>query len=183
MGFEVAKEAARRGHRVDLVTGPVERQAPEASIKTTRVVSADEMFDVCCQTWPACDAVIMTASVADYRPAERARGKPPRHGAARQTLDLVRNPDIVATLAAKKRPDQRLIGFALQVENAESEARRKLVAKGLDAIVLNSPASFGASEAEFTLLTLNGPSQALGKIAKRDLAVHLLDWLEKTTTG
>ena len=176
MGFAVATAAARRDHDVALVTGPVERDDP-TGVAVVRVTSALEMLEACRDLWPERDALVMTASVSDWRPAERLAGKPRRDGAAR-TIALVPNPDIVADLAAHRRPGQRVVGFALQVDDPLAEAERKLREKSLDAIVVNTTESFGAPEAGFTLIVPGAPPVAWGRLTKDDVAERILDWLE-----
>jgi phosphopantothenoylcysteine decarboxylase/phosphopantothenate--cysteine ligase len=173
LGIEIAQAAAWAGHDSVLVLGPTHLAPPEhARITVRRVTTALEMLAACEAAWPACDALVATAAVSDWRPATPAAGKPDKASAA-TSLDLVPNPDIVATLAATKgrRP---VIGFALQIEDAVARARAKLVAKGLDAIVLDSPAALGADRADFTILRADGSSEALSGCTKRELADRLV---------
>ncbi len=175
-GIELAAALARRGHEARLVLGPTHLPAPEApGVCTVRVVSACEMLAACEREWPECDALVATAAVADHRPAVRHPGKPPK-GATGETLALVRNPDIVATLAAG-RGRRPVVGFALQVEDAEAEARRKLVAKGLDAIVVDAPAALGAERADFRLIRALGATAEWPGLTKRELAERLVELL------
>lgn len=178
LGIEIAEAAVRAGHEAVLVLGPT-HLAPtisvppqHAGITVRRVTTALEMLAACEAAWPTCDALVATAAVSDWRPAAPVAGKPDKASAAR-SLDLVPNPDIVATLAATKgrRP---VIGFALQVEDAVARARAKLVRKGLDAIVLDSPAALGADRADFTILRADGSSEPLPGCTKRDLADRLV---------
>jgi phosphopantothenoylcysteine decarboxylase/phosphopantothenate--cysteine ligase len=176
LGIEIAEAAVRAGHDADLVLGPTHLDAPQHSqITVRRVTTALEMLAACEAAWPACDALIATAAVSDWRPAAAAAGKPDKASTAR-ALDLVPNPDIVATLAATK-GSRPVIGFALQVEDAVARARAKLVRKGLDAIVLDSPAALGADRADFTILRADGSSISLPGCTKRDLATRLVTTL------
>jgi len=179
MGFAVAAVAARRGHEVVLISGPVALPDPEG-VSVRRVTSALEMRDDCVEVFPRVDAVVMTASVSDFRPAERLPGKRPKSELG-FTLELVANPDILAELGRLRRPGQTLIGFALQVENGPEEARRKLREKGADWIVLNDPRSFGADVGEFRLYGRDGSERELGALGKAELAAALLDLLETTS--
>ncbi len=173
LGIEIAEAAVRAGHEADLVLGPTHLAPPQhAGITVRRVTTALEMLAACEAAWPACDALIATAAVSDWRPVTAAAGKPDKASTAR-TLDLVPNPDIVATLAATK-GRRTVIGFALQVEDAVARARAKLVAKNLDAIVLDSPAALGADRADFTILRADGSSEPLPACTKGDLADRLV---------
>ena len=173
MGFAVAEEAVRRGHEVVLVAGPVSLPDPEGAT-VTRVTSALEMRDACVASFPSVNAVVMTASVSDFRPAERLAGKRPKSELG-LTLDLVANPDILAELGRTRRPGQILIGFALQVENGPAEARRKLREKNADWIVLNDPRTFAAEGGEFTLIGRDDLAEPLGALSKTALAARLID--------
>lgn len=147
MGFACARAAARAGHRVTLVTGPVELADPPG-VKVVRVTTALEMFDAAARAFEKCDAFIATAAVSDYRPAKRFDGKLKKGVAA--TLDLVENPDILLELSRRK-GRRVLVGFALEVADAESNALAKYRKKSLDYIVLNGPSSFGADRMDATV--------------------------------
>jgi len=176
MGIEVARAAAAAGHEAVLVLGPTHLVAPESPrIRVRRVVSAAEMLAACEEEWPACDALVAAAAVADHRPAHCSDGKPEKWSGP-QSIDLVPNPDILATLAATK-AGRRCVGFALQVEDAERRARDKLVRKGLDAVVLDSPDAMGAERSDFTLIPRDGPPVALPGASKADVAAAILRFL------
>jgi phosphopantothenoylcysteine decarboxylase/phosphopantothenate--cysteine ligase len=141
MGFACARAAARAGHEVLLVTGPVELPDPPG-VRTLRVVSADDMYRAVLRAWPRLDAAIMTAAVGDWRPAARARGKI-KKGPGPLVLRLERTKDILLELGRRK-GGRRLVGFALETDDGPRNARLKYERKNLDLIVLNGPASFGA---------------------------------------
>lgn len=141
MGFACARAARRAGHRVTLVTGPVALADP-AGVRTVRVTTAEEMRRAVMRVFPRIDAVIMTAAVGDYRPAERFAGKIKKR-AGTLTLRLVRTPDILREMG-KRKGMRLLIGFALEVQDAEAQALLKYREKNLDLVVLNSPRTFGA---------------------------------------
>lgn len=173
MGIEMAKAAAAAGHEAVLVLGPTHLPPPEHSkIEVYRVESALEMLRVSREEWDECDALVATAAVSDYRPASRIEGKAEKDDGP-VTLELVRNPDILAQLAATKgtRP---VVGFALQVEDAEARAKRKLVRKKIDAVVLDSPAAFGATHGDFILILANGSMRVLAGASKADVAREIL---------
>lgn len=169
MGIEVARAAAEAGHEVVLVLGPTHLAPPDLpAVRTVRVVSALEMLAACEEAWPACDALVATAAVADHRPARPSEGKPEK-SAGPLALDLVPTPDVLATLAASKGA-RRCVGFALQVEDGERRAREKLVRKDLDAIVLDAPDAMGAERSDFTLIPRDGPPVRLPGATKAEVA-------------
>ena len=133
MGYALADAALRRGARVLLVSGPTSI-TPPAAAELTRVESAEEMRDAVLKLLPEAGIVIKTAAVSDYRPKAAAAQKIKRKGP--MTLDLEATPDILKELSAKK-TSQIVVGFAAETENALENARQKLVAKNLDAIVVN----------------------------------------------
>ncbi len=141
MGFACAAAAARAGHDVTLVTGPVALADP-AGVRTIRVVSADEMYRAVMKAYPKIDAAIMTAAVGDYRPAERVAGKL-KKSAGTLTLRLVRTRDILKEMGRKK-GRRILVGFALEVQDAIHQALLKYKKKNLDFVVLNTPRTFAA---------------------------------------
>jgi phosphopantothenoylcysteine decarboxylase/phosphopantothenate--cysteine ligase len=141
MGFACARAAARAGHEVTLVTGPVALPDP-SGVRTVRVVTAEEMYRAVLKAYSRTDAVIMTAAVGDYRPAESFAGKI-KKSASTLTLRLVRTRDILRALGRRK-GRRILIGFALEVRDAVHQALLKYKRKNLDLIVLNGPRSFAA---------------------------------------
>jgi phosphopantothenoylcysteine decarboxylase/phosphopantothenate--cysteine ligase len=161
MGFALAGAAARAGHAVTLVAGPVALPTP-AGVERIDVESAREMLAACRAAYRIADVLIMAAAVADWRPA-RVRGGKWRAkdgGARRARLELVRNPDILATLAARK--GRRLVcGFALETGAGEARARAKLARKGLDCIVLNDASVLNAASTRVVLLERGGGRTAL----------------------
>ena len=141
MGFACAKAAARAGHDVTLVTGPVALPDP-AGVRTVRVTSADDMYRAVLKAYPRIDAAIMTAAVGDYRPAERIAGKLKKSSAS-LTLRLVRTRDILREMGRRK-GRRILVGFALEVQDAVHQALLKYKKKNLDYVVLNTPRTFAA---------------------------------------
>ncbi len=173
MGFACAEAAARAGHTVTLVTGPVDLPDPRG-VAVIRVVSAREMHKAAMKAFRSATVVIATAAVSDYRPATRAKGKI-KKGAARLALELVRNPDILAEMGAKK-GKRVLIGFALEVRHATEHALAKYRRKNLDAIVLNRPATFGSESIEAEIFTAAGSRRHRG--SKASLAAMLVRFAE-----
>lgn len=156
MGYALAESCAARGAEVTLVSGPVALKAPEG-VDVLNVETAREMLAACEEVFPESDIAIMCAAVADYAPAETADRKIKREHSEVPVIKLVKNPDIAATLGAAKRPGQILVGFALETDNEEANAREKLSRKHLDMIVLNSMrdpgAGFGTDTNKVTLIT------------------------------
>lgn len=144
MGIALADEYAKRGAEVELILGPSNLRPQEATVKTTLVTTALEMLTATEQVIEQADIAIFAAAVADYRPAKRAEQKIKREYSDTLSLELVRNPDIAATMGANKRGDQLFVCFALESNSGEQEAQRKMQEKGMDACVLNSLQDSGA---------------------------------------
>ncbi|MFT5998272.1 MAG: phosphopantothenoylcysteine decarboxylase/phosphopantothenate--cysteine ligase [Neolewinella sp.] len=181
MGIALAEAAAARGAAVNLVLGPTELTTTAAGITVHNVRSAREMHAVSVINWPKADVGILAAAVADYRPSRTEAGKIKKKEGP-LTVKLVRNPDIAAELGQDKRPNQRLVGFALETENGLENARGKLKRKNLDFIVLNSPndkgAAFGHTTNKIQLVTGNKVTPFELK-SKADVAEDILDALVK----
>jgi phosphopantothenoylcysteine decarboxylase/phosphopantothenate--cysteine ligase len=133
MGYALAEAALRRGARVLLVSGPTALTPPGAA-ELTRVESAEEMRNAVLELLPHATIVIKTAAVSDYRPKVTARQKIKRKGP--MTLELEATPDILKEISLRKQ-SQIVVGFAAETENVLENARQKLAAKHLDAIVVN----------------------------------------------
>lgn len=144
MGYALAEECASRGANVTLVSGPVALSTKSSNINVVSVESAREMLDECQKVFPTSDISIMCAAVADYAPANPSDHKIKRENQDVPTITLVKNPDIAATLGKEKRPEQVLVGFALETDNEAVNASEKLTRKNLDMIVLNSLRDKGA---------------------------------------
>jgi phosphopantothenoylcysteine decarboxylase/phosphopantothenate--cysteine ligase len=133
MGYALAEAALRRGARVLLISGPV-AITPPAAAELTRVESAEEMREAALRLLPQATIVIKTAAVSDYRPKSTASQKLKRSGP--MSLELEPTTDILAELSGRKQ-GQIVVGFAAETENTLENARKKLVSKSLDAIVVN----------------------------------------------
>lgn len=143
MGFALAEECARRGADVTLITGPVQTVLNHPRINRVQVESAAQMYDAATASFPDADAAILCAAVADFTPENVTNSKIKREGDM-LTLRLKPTQDIAAMLGEMKRPDQKLIGFALETTDELTNARGKLERKNLDFIVLNSLNDKGA---------------------------------------
>ena len=148
MGFDLAKEAAKRGAEVTLISGPSSQKTDDKNIKVYRVTSAQEMFDEVFKHYENADIAIMSAAVADYTPKVKATEKIKKNE-QELTIELIKNKDILRTMGEKK-THQFLVGFALETQNEEENAKGKLVKKNLDMIVLNSLRDEGAGFANAT---------------------------------
>ena len=177
MGFAVAARAASRGADVTLIAGPVGLPTPHRT-RRVDVRSALEMQAALAKARAECDALVMAAAVADYRPASTSKTKVKKTGET-ATLDLARNPDLLAELGqARKGPRPVLVGFALETgtrKDIVAEARRKLREKKVDVVVANDASTaFGGDDNEITLVTENR-EERLPRASKLDLADALLD--------
>jgi phosphopantothenoylcysteine decarboxylase / phosphopantothenate---cysteine ligase len=174
MGFALAAAARDRGAHVIAVCGPTS-VAPPAGIELVTVRSALEMQQAVQSALPRADAVIMTAAVADYRARTPSDSKLKKRGEV-LTLELIRNPDILAEVGAAragKRPV--LVGFAMETHDVVASARRKLVAKKCDLVVANEAAvGFGRDDTQATLVAPEG-DEPLPPMRKRELADRILD--------
>ena len=138
MGYALARAAAERGAYVTLISGPVSLTMDHPGVNVVAVESAREMLEASQKAFEGCDMAIMAAAVADYAPETIADKKIKRETTGIDCIRLVKNPDIAKTLGETKRPEQRVVGFALETNDADANAMAKLRLKQLDAIVLNS---------------------------------------------
>jgi phosphopantothenoylcysteine decarboxylase/phosphopantothenate--cysteine ligase len=180
MGFAIAAEAARAGHQVTLVAGPVDLSTP-IGVRRVDVVSARDMERALRTEWRRCDALYMAAAVADWRPARRLAGKWRAKDGPADTarFDLVRNPDILRGLTGGSRDARRtVVAFALETGDGERRARAKLGRKGADWIVLNGPEALGAENSSVRILGADGLEFSLTRAPKRTIAKRLVELLD-----
>ncbi|QUB41261.1 bifunctional phosphopantothenoylcysteine decarboxylase/phosphopantothenate--cysteine ligase CoaBC [Prevotella veroralis] len=143
MGFALAEDCLQRGAKVILIAGPVSLTC-SAAIERIDVESCNEMYDATVREYPKCDAAILCAAVADFRPQQIANHKIKREG-DNLTLTLIPTQDIAATIGKMKSEKQRLVVFALETNEEEHNARKKLERKKADFIVLNSTRNPGTT--------------------------------------
>ena len=178
MGFALAEECRQRGAEVVLVSGPVGLQSP-VGIRRIDVESADEMHAACLREFANMDAAILCAAVADFKPATIAPQKIKREG-EKLTLELTATHDIAAALGREKRPGQVLAGFALETNNEEANAQKKLKSKNLDFIVLNSLRNegtcFGTDNNMVSIISAND-NRLFGLKPKAEVAKDIVDYL------
>ena len=144
MGYSLAEAFACKGANVTLISGPTHLKAKHNNIKTIHVVSADEMNEACTKEFPKNSIAVMSAAVADYKPAKESSTKIKKGNAENITLQLTSTPDILLNLSKMKKKNQILAGFALETNNEIANAQEKLKKKKLDFIVLNSLNDKGA---------------------------------------
>jgi phosphopantothenoylcysteine decarboxylase/phosphopantothenate--cysteine ligase len=174
-GVAIAKAAAARGANVHLIAANVE--VPEFhGVEITQVESAQQMLAELEKSFPDTDILVMSAAVADARPMNSSSEKIDKSDFT--SIDLQVNPDLLATLSAKK-TKQVMVGFAAQTSELIASARSKLVSKGLDLIYVNDVtggAIFGQDETEGTIVLRNGDLVPIARQSKDTLANHLLDY-------
>ena len=182
MGFALAHACARRGAEVTLVCGSVSAPLinPFGRIHRIDALSAQAMYKVCLNAWPRHDSAILCAAVADFAPQTESNEKIKKQdGQSELTLHLVTTPDIAKALGETKKPEQQLIGFALETQHEKENALRKLERKHMDAIVLNSlrdsGAGFGVDTNRVTILRKDGNSFELPLQSKADVADRIVE--------
>ncbi len=189
LGYTLARLARARGHEVTLVSGPTELACPPG-VRRMDVETAGQMHQAVVRFFSKMDALIMSAAVADFRPVRVASHKIKRSGAAGGLrlwqLELIENPDIVADAARRRKPHQVVVGFALETEGLLHNARRKLKAKNLDAIVAtklsnrpNGRRPFGNGPVDGAILARRGHAGSFRSMKKTTLAVRILSTVEK----
>ena len=173
MGCALAEAARDRGAQVTMVAGPMSVELP-GGVDLVPVTSAREMQQAMTRAAKQANVVVMAAAVADYRPAEK-RAEKLRRVPGPRSLALEATPDILAGLGAARRPGQTLVGFALETSRGVARARAKLEAKGLDLVVLNTPADgLGGDTNRVTLVERRSESR-LPKLSKREVADLVLE--------
>lgn len=179
MGFALAEVCAEQGAEVELIAGPVDLSVHHPNIRRTDVQTAEEMYVAATNLFPRVDAAILCAAVADFTLAHVAEEKIKRKGDDLQ-LHLVPTKDIAAELGKSKRPDQVLVGFALETTNEKENAKQKLEKKNLDFIVLNSlkdaGAGFSYDTNKVTILSASG-EQSFPLKTKREVACDIIEKL------
>ena len=179
MGYAIAAAAAGRGHETVLVSGPVSITPPE-SVKVINVVSALDMLTAIKSELEECDALVMCAAVADWRPKKCSELKLKKRSMS-SMLELVPNPDILSEIKQFK-GERIFVGFAAETDNLEEEAQGKLSRKGLDLIVANDVTKPGAGfEVETniaTIISADLPPEHLPLMTKKLLAEKIVSRVE-----
>jgi phosphopantothenoylcysteine decarboxylase/phosphopantothenate--cysteine ligase len=181
MGYAVAEELSNRGAEVVLVKGRVSVATHNPHIREIEALSAEEMYRVCTEEFPRCDAAVMAAAVADYTPTQVSNHKITKNNDA-WSLDLTRTRDIAAALGAQKN-GRLLVGFALETDNELVNAEENMRRKNFDLIVLNSPntpgAAFGHDTNKVTILCSDGMKVDYGLKPKNEVATDIITQMER----
>lgn len=178
MGYSIAENAAKRGAKVTLLSGPVSLDAPKG-VDIVPFLTTQELLDHALELVDEQDIIIQAAAPADYRAQEIAPQKIKKQSGEPMTLTLVENPDVAATIGQKKKASQVFVGFAAETNDVIEHAQGKLMSKNLDMIVANDVtrpgAGFDVDTNIVTLITRKG-EQALPLMSKADVAGHILDY-------
>lgn len=182
MGFAIAEELASRGAEVFLLAGPVSLETKNPLINRTDVVSASEMDKACQQLFPRCDAAVFAAAVSDYAPDSKSENKIKR-SSGNMSIRLKSNPDIAARAGQIKKEGQVTVGFALETNNEEDNAIKKVQAKNFDFIVLNSPnkegEGFMTDTNRITIIHHNHKKEDFPLKSKPEVACDIVNALEQ----
>jgi phosphopantothenoylcysteine decarboxylase/phosphopantothenate--cysteine ligase len=181
MGFELAQVMSELGAEVDLISGPTSQSIVSDKVRVVNVVSAKEMYDACVSVFPEADIAIMSAAVADFSPADVPDKKIKKEDGL-QSIALKPTIDILSELGKQKMDKQILVGFALETNDEEENATRKLRNKNLDLIVLNSlknkGAGFGHDTNKVTIITKDGNRFESDLKSKYEIARDIVSQIE-----
>lgn len=181
MGFKVAQAFLNRGANVTLVTGPTNLTLENENLTLVKVKSAVEMLSEVQKVWPNCNGGVFAAAVADYRPKDMATEKIKKKS-EEMTIELVKNPDILKWAGKNKKQNQYLIGFALETQDLKKNATKKLEAKNLNFIVMNSlkdsGAGFGVDTNKISILDNRNNFQSFELKSKEAVAEDILNYLK-----
>lgn len=176
MGYAIARAAVATGWTVDLIAGPVALEEPDGVVFYP-VVSAEEMYHQVDALFDACDILIMSAAVSDFRPVNRYEKKEKKQNAS-TTIEFERTVDILKTVTERKR-HQTVVGFAAETDNVEAYARGKLADKRCDWMVANrvgaAGSGFAADTNEVTLIGATGDVLKIGPATKLEVAQNLIE--------
>ncbi len=184
MGYAIADECASRGADVTVVSGPVSIEPNNKQVKVVNVRSASDMFNAAESLFESSDITVLSAAVADFTPVSKADSKIKREK-DNLTLELRPTVDIAASLGKRKRSNQMLVGFALETDNEELNAKSKLERKNFDFIVLNSMRNpgtcFGSDNNQIKIIDRNNivsyPFKSKTEVAK-DIVDKIASWGE-----
>lgn len=178
MGYALAHHMALNGAQVTLVSGPSQQSVDHENIELVKVTSAQEMYDACMQYFPDVDIAVLSAAVADYKPAHAADQKIKKKTNS-LTLELVKTQDIAASLGKLKKNGQFTVGFALETENELDNAQNKIKSKNFDLIVLNSlndkGAGFGHDTNKISIIDKQNNVRNFELKSKTDVAKDIIN--------
>lgn len=177
MGYEIAASCLSMGHQVVLVSGPTQLSITHPNLQNIQVRSAQEMLEAVQEHWKNCDLGIFSAAVADYRPAQVESQKIKKQ-ADEFSLNLLKNPDILSWASKNRNKEQKVVGFALETNNAKEFALDKLVRKNLDFIVLNEyvkdVSGFQAETNKITIFDKDKTTFEFSLKSKKEVAKDIL---------
>lgn len=178
MGYAIAEELANRGAKVTLISGPTSLETKHENINRINVISAAEMYETCIEHFSKTDIAVMAAAVADFTVNKVAENKIKKSSAS-LPLELQKTKDIAQELGKIKKPNQLLIGFALETTNEEFHAKEKLEKKNFDFIVLNSMndegAGFQTETNKITIFTRNNQTKTFSLKSKTEVATDIVN--------
>lgn len=180
MGFEIAKDCLRKGANVVLVSGPTKEVLAHPNVTLLSVNSADEMLEIVQSEWHNCDYGIFSAAVADYRPKDKVYQKIKKSEDS-LTLELVKNPDILAWAGENKKESQTLVGFALETNNLLENSKDKLKRKNLNLIVMNTledkGAGFAGDTNKISILDNHNNFTSFELKSKSEVATDIVEYM------
>ncbi|MBC7409905.1 MAG: bifunctional phosphopantothenoylcysteine decarboxylase/phosphopantothenate--cysteine ligase CoaBC [Arcicella sp.] len=186
MGFAIADKFAKAGADVTLVSGQVALKSPDASINLIKVRSANEMYEITKMYFDEADIIVLSAAVADYTPTVIAEKKIKKKDDT-FTIELTKTTDIAKMLGQIKRPEQLIVGFALETDNELENAIAKIKSKNMDMIVLNSlqdlGAGFGYDTNKISIIKRDGSMIDFELKSKQEVAMDIVDEVIKTLIG
>jgi phosphopantothenoylcysteine decarboxylase/phosphopantothenate--cysteine ligase len=178
MGFAIAEALADEGAIVNLITGPTQQHTVHPSVSVKSVTSAEEMFNACNTLFPAADITVLSAAVADYKPSVKADQKIKKKD-ENLVLELTKTHDIAASLGKLKHNGQVIVGFALETENEQANALKKIETKNFDLIVLNSlndkGAGFGHDTNKITIIDRGHQKKEFEIKTKKEVARDIVE--------
>ena len=182
MGIAIAEEFAKPVNEVVLIKGATNLNPVNQSIKQVKVQTAAEMFDACAQYFSWADVIVFAAAVADYTPKFKSEIKIKKKD-DEFLLELIKTKDIAAELGKQKKANQLIVGFALETDNEEANAKEKLKKKNFDFIVLNSMrdkgAGFQADTNKITILDKDGNVTKFDLRSKEEVAKDIVNYVSK----
>lgn len=184
MGFAIAQTFLDQGAEVILISGPSNQTISHPNLNLIRIQSANEMLSHVQKHWETCHYGVFAAAVADYRPAHPAEQKIKKSSNV-MTIELIKNPDILAWAGQHKTENQLLVGFALETEKALEHAQGKLVRKNLDFIVVNTledeGAGFGGETNRIQIMDKNNKITSFELKQKKAVAVDLVRYISEAS--
>ena len=176
MAYALASAAVKAGHKVTLITTPVD-QRPPMEAKIVKVETTAEMFKAVQQHFSRCACLIMAAAVADYTPAKQAKSKIKKTNKS-LTIKLKPTVDILKWAGKNKKKNQIVVGFALEDKAIRTRAEKKLKEKNLDMIIANTPAAIGADKSTVQIKTPGSPWIKIENATKITTAKRIIQRLE-----